>query len=158
VPSNLGKQPTCDAEASTDGSAVCPTGCDESAGCSGTATVHYELSSSCPGSTTEPCTPTNIDRSAGCCDKNIRTYHTTTREAVGEPTALTSWTTYDPRTRPWYTEQVARTADSGWSSVCASITIPPPNPYLALSRLMILWCGQMSSVLQGNLGSPAQQR
>lgn len=116
---DFGKRPNCDVVTSTDGSDVCPAGCDDSSGCTGTATVHYQLSSLCPGSTAEDCTPTNNDRSAGCCDKNIRTYHDTTREAVGVPTTLTDWTTYNHRIRPWYTEELARTGDAGWSSVCA---------------------------------------
>lgn len=71
---------------------------------------------SCPGSmrdSEEPgCTP------AGCCDSNIRTYHSTSQEARGAPQTLTKWALYDPRLRPWYTEELGRSgSQAGWSSV-----------------------------------------
>ena len=35
-------------------------------------------------------------------DANIRTYHSTTRAHMGEPTSLTKWKQYDPRARGWF--------------------------------------------------------
>jgi Ca2+-binding EF-hand superfamily protein len=53
---------------------------------------------------------------------HIRTYHATRRAVRGAPERLTRWTTYDHRARPWYTEELSRTAGAGaapagWSSV-----------------------------------------
>eukprot|EP01043_Picozoa_sp_COSAG02_P002899 COSAG02_NODE_68_length_42582_cov_52.351129_35_plen_961_part_00 len=74
------------------------------------------LAVSCPGAaapSAEPaCTP------AGCCDRNIRTYHDTSLAARGAPQTFTGWTLYDPRVRPWYIEEMARSdSPTGWSSV-----------------------------------------
>ena len=111
------KRPTCDLDSATDGSDVCPQGCDSAAACTGTAT-QYSLSAACAGSSSESsCTATSADGTAGCCDQDIRTYHATTVAARGVPQSLTGWTTYDPRERAWYTEEMARAEDAGWSSV-----------------------------------------
>ena len=123
VPAALGKKrPTCDLSPATDGSAVCPLGCNGGggAGCSGTA-QRKSLATACPGATDAECTPTANDRTPGCCDKNIRVYYSTSVAARGAPQELTGWTLYDPRMRPWYIEEIARDAQtsgwSGWSSV-----------------------------------------
>ena len=92
----------------TDRSRVCPTGCAHNfAGdCLGDYTgTGYTLSATCPGSRTATatdlgaCTATATDGTAGCCDKNIRAYYSTSMSDSGVPQALTNWTTYDPRTR-----------------------------------------------------------
>lgn len=60
----------------------------------------------------------NSDGSAGCCDKNIRVYFDTTVENRGVPRNLIEWTTYDPRGRAWYTEEIERLGSTGgWSSI-----------------------------------------
>ena len=117
VPNAKSKTPKCDLDADTDGTGVCPLGCTSgSSACSGDNGTAYTLSETCPGSTADDCTPPTTSAS-GCCDKNIRTYYDTAVEHRGVPQALTKWSTYDPRARPWYTEEVNRTAEAGWSSV-----------------------------------------
>lgn len=120
VPNGLSRRlPTCDLSPETDGSDVCPVGCDEDVTCTGTASTRFELSTSCSGSSgAEACTPIRSDGIAGCCDKDIRLYFDTTANARGAPQDLTGWTTYDPRTRTWYTEERERSDDTGgWSSI-----------------------------------------
>ena len=57
-----------------------------------------------------------------CCDRDIRTYYTTSRADRGVPTALTKWLAYDPRERPWYTQEMARSAAASQSAADASAT------------------------------------
>lgn len=111
------KKPACDLLASTDDSAVCPSGCTTAGGCTGTATAK-SISAACAGSVaTADCTPTAADGTPGCCDKNVRAYYSTSVTARGAAVEATGWTIYDPRVRPWYTEEMARTTETGWSSV-----------------------------------------
>ena len=116
VASTSGPLPTCDRDPNTDQSDVCPTGCNdnfETGDCVGsnTATTHYTLSTTCT-TAGEDCSATVAVGTAGCCDKNIRAYYSTSISDLGEPQALTSWTTYDPRTRSWYTEEMNRAVSS----------------------------------------------
>lgn len=69
----------------------------------------------------ELCEQSGCDTS-GCCYSNIRTYHTTRPALRGRPENLTRWTTYDPRCRPWYTEQLWDSTSSRWSSVYESFS------------------------------------
>ena len=47
-----------------------------------------------------------------------RLFFDTSVDARGVPQSLTAWSTYDPRNRSWYTEESARSSDTGgWSSI-----------------------------------------
>lgn len=119
IPDELSlRSPTCDLDPTTDGSSICPVGCDRVPTCSGTSSTLFTISNACPGSSADACTPIASDGTAGCCDKDIRLYFTTSIAARGVPQQLTGWTTYDPRERSWYTEERSRSDEAGgWSSI-----------------------------------------
>ena len=62
-----------------------------------------------------------------CASSNVRNYYATSVDLKGLPGNVTRWRLYDPRIRPWYTEDLQRyqldnDATSGYSSIYSFIT------------------------------------
>lgn len=81
--------------------------------------------SNCPG------LRDNCGRSAGCCDRDVRTVFATSESSRGMAERLVGWDApYDPRERPWYTacqERFQRTGDMlAWSPVYTGTYLGTP--------------------------------
>ena len=68
---------------------------------------------------------------ATCCDEDIRAYYRTSRERQGAAVALTGWSAYDHRLRPWYIQGKAnwdaQRQRHAWSDVYEFATSSQPG-------------------------------
>ena len=71
------------------------------------------VAAKCPTTGTVGPMGCHLNGTAKCCDSNIRTYHSTSRQNQGQPVSFTKWTAYDPRLRPWYKTAVDKWQRSG---------------------------------------------